>query len=153
MKFQNAIRSVRTRQEGKIICQIIYLSLNFVFNYREQIAIVVLTFCKYKILRRVNMEDKYLSLNGNNASRTRKKCSFILKLISQMMTDQRKNINDDSRKHCGFTYTKQNPDGDDDARSKDKQSHLRFYEWMIMGTYVSFFFTKITNFGTIICLT
>jgi hypothetical protein len=135
LKFQNAIRSVSNIQEGKIICEIVYVSLNFVFNYRDQIAKAALAFCKLRI---VNSKRAVQAFNGcdNGGRRTRKKRPFIEKLILQMQTDLRKNINEDSRKTSGFTYTKQNPDGDDGSRLKDKHRHLKFYDWMILGTYV-----------------
>ena len=38
----------------------------------------------------------------------------------------------------GIQYRKLIPEGEVEARSKDKLSHLQFYEWMIVGEYVSF---------------
>jgi hypothetical protein len=134
--FQNAIRCVRSRQEGKIICEIIYLSLNFVSHYRELIANVVLASCNYKILN--ESSAACIGLKSRKGSGTRKKRSFIIKLISQAMTDARKGINLQALNHTGFTYTKTVPEEEVDARSKDKQNHLRFYDWMIMGEYVSY---------------
>ena len=61
-----------------------------------------------------------------------------------MQTDERKLLNAQAEKCTGFSYTKQNPDGDD-SRYKDKNSHLKFYDWMIMGKYVSFVVTKLIN--------
>ena len=138
MKFQNAVRCVTNREEGRKICEIIYVSLNFVINYREQMATAVLAFCKLKIMK----EDNNLFKNTN--TKTRKKRSFILKLISQMQTDERKLLNGQAERCTGFSYTKQNPDGDD-SRYKGKidvQRHLKFYDWMIMGAHVSFRVTK-----------
>jgi hypothetical protein len=148
VKFQNCIRSVTTRQEAKIVCMILYLSLNFVFSFRDQIATAVLTFCKYKILK----EPKRVNVSPSGR-KTRQKRSFVKKLISQMMTDLRKGINGDAELHTGFTYTKQNPDGGDDTRAKDKHSHLKFYDWMVMGSYVSIYLTKIMRFGNFLFLT
>lgn len=133
VKFQNAIRSVTNRKEAQKICEILYVSLNFVFNYREQMADAVLNFCKLRIL---DTKKENSSNHSNNGVRSRKKRSFVLKLISQMQTDVRKTCNTDAENHTGFTYTKQNPDGDDGRRLKDKHRYLKFYDWMIMGTYV-----------------
>lgn len=137
-EFQNAIRSVSTKEKAKEICQIIYVSLNFIPNFREHIAKAVLASCNYKILQE-NNEDELLSLKKKkNGKRQRKKRSFIHKLISQMTTNLRKNINRVSISSNGIQYTKIIPEDEVEARSKDKLSHLRFYEWMIVGEYVSF---------------
>lgn len=133
--FQNAVNSVRTKLDGRKICEIIYLSLNFISSYRELIAKAVLASCNYKILKESKLES--MEKNQNTGKATRKKRSFILKLISQMTTNLRKGINDQSLKRTGFQYTKKIPEDEVSARSKDKQSHLRFYDWMIKGEYVS----------------
>ena len=69
MKFQNAVRCVRTREEGRKICEIIYVSLNFVLCYWDQMAAAVLAFCKLKVLK----EDNAFK---NTDTNTRKKRSF-----------------------------------------------------------------------------
>lgn len=140
MKFQNAVRSVTNREEGRKICEIIYVSLNFVIDYREQMADAVLAYCKLRVMK----EDRNLFNNTNN--KTRKKRPFIFKLISQMQTDERKLLNAQAEKCTGFSYTKQNPDGDDSrytGKQIDTRRHLKFYDWMIMGAYVSFRVTKL----------
>lgn len=150
LEFQNAIRSVSTKEKAKEICQIIYLSLNFVSKFREHIAKAVLASCNYKILEENNEEDELLSLKKmKNGKRQRKKRSFVYKLISQMTTDLRKSINRMSLSSNGIQYRKLIPEGEVQARSTDKKSHLRFYEWMIVGEYVSF----ICDVNSVVCLT
>ena len=75
-EFQNAIRCVSTKEKAKEICQIIYLTLNFVSKYRDHIAKAVLASANYKILGE-NKEDELLSLKKKKNGKRQRKKTFI----------------------------------------------------------------------------
>jgi hypothetical protein len=61
---------------------------------------------------------------------------FLTRMVTQILTEQRKNFNLQSENSCGLKYTITRH-GDALEMAKGKRVKKKFYSWMIMGNLVS----------------
>lgn len=136
--FQCAVRQLKTREEAKKIAICMYVVFDFFDNFRKRISRPAL---KQYGLRLVPSEAPVGPVMGNDPTdhtiKYRRKKNCFERLATQMLTDQRKNINRISLASCGYTFTKTRPNGViTDANEKIFRRKKCFYPWMVMGDYV-----------------
>jgi hypothetical protein len=119
---------IRTKEECNNVLILLYIIFDFVEDHRQQISLMVQR--KFNI----TIENPPL-IKGK-----RRTLDFMIKLITQTLTNIRKNINGDVTKYIGIwcTITKTEGDGEG-SRIKKK-----IYSWMIKGKFVSISFCFIS---------
>jgi hypothetical protein len=138
--FQCAVRQIKTEDDAKKIATCLYISFDFIDNFRKRISRAAL---RQHGLRLVPSEVPVEPPNGNDpAIKFRRKKDCFERLASQMLTDQRKNINRISFSSCRYTFTKTRPTGViNDENEKKVRRKKCFYPWMVMGELVRKFLT------------
>jgi hypothetical protein len=135
MELQAAVRQCKCMEVAKKIVTILYLSFDFCGNYRRIIARCLMQQFGL-ILDEDNRVLTEVSSCGKRKPRKKKNC--FEKLVTQMLTEQRKNINNNAFKTCGVTFTYQRAG---ELINKDNLKNFRkkkrFYSWMVMGDFVS----------------
>jgi hypothetical protein len=130
-ELQSAVRQCRTAEVAKKIVITYYLSLDLCGNFRKKIAKCLLQQFGLKLEeRKSHSSDK--TQCGKRKSRKKKNC--FEKLVTQIMTEQRKNINNIAVGTCGVTFTAQRAGIlITDENEFDFRKKRRFYDWMVMG--------------------
>lgn len=137
-ELQTAIRQLTNREEARKVAICLYVSFDFCDNFRKKIAKCLMRQHGFRI------EDKKQSIVKTafcTKRATRKKKDCFEKLVSQILTDQRKNINNMSIATCGYTFTNVRIGIliNDNNESKHRK-RKKFYHWMVLGERVSFIF-------------
>jgi hypothetical protein len=135
-EFQSAVRQVKSDEEAKKIATCLYVSFDFFDNFRRRISRPAL---RQYGLRLVPSETTVSPPSGDDPLiKYRRKKDCFERLATQMLTDQRKNINRISLSTCRLTYTKTRPHGIINETNEKKFRRKKcFYPWMVMGTLVS----------------
>jgi hypothetical protein len=128
--MQDAIRHVDTYSKAQQMLVVFFLSFDLIPNYRELIANTVLNFC--------NMEMVPEKIQHNHdGAKTRAKKYFIVKLVTAILNEQRKNVNGCSQQSCGYWYTITRPEEEINSNATNYRIRGRIYDWMVGGTFVS----------------
>lgn len=134
-ELQAAVRQCKTWDVAKKIVICLYLSFDFCGNYRKKVAKCLLLQFGLKL-----DERKYLLTEAKECGtrKSRKKRNCFEKLVTQIITEQRKNVNNLAIKTCGVTFTNQRPGDIITVNTElDYRKKRRFYDWMILGQFVS----------------
>ena len=88
------------------------------------------------------------TMSNANKKRTRKHKDCFENRVSQILTDQRKNLNNMAIITCGYTFTNQRSYLDINEQNESKfRQRKKFYDWMVLGENVSIIMiTKFKNF-------
>jgi len=135
-QFLTSVRQMATEDDVKKLITCVYLSFDFLPNYRKDITNIVMRKHRLKLVDWDPPIDKAPS-SPSGKSRRVKDC--FEKLTTQVLTNQRKNLQNQASKTCGFSFTVQRPG---DILNKDNEKNFRkkktFYRWMVLGEKVKF---------------
>lgn len=136
-ELQAAVRQCKSLGVAKKIVTCLYLSFDFCGNYRKKIGRCLLQQYSLILDERCNTDTK-VSICDVRKSRKKKNC--FEKLVTQILTEQRKNINNLAFKTCGVTFTYQRAGEEITAANERRfRKKRRYYRWMVMGKFVSNF--------------
>ena len=140
-EFQTAIRQLKTREDAKKIAICLYVCFDFCNSFRKKISRNLMKQHGFKLDNR-----KVETMTNSNNKKLRKRKDCFEKLVSQILTDQRKNLNNMSIITCGYTFTNQRTNLNEYNEAKFR-TRKKFYDWMILGENVSnIIFTICLNF-------
>jgi hypothetical protein len=124
----SAIRQVSNYTEARKVVALLYLSFDYVPDFDFQIEDIIMT----------KLNFRYRDDNEMNIpiGERREAKSFLARMVNQILTEQRKNFNLQSKGTCGLTYTKTRH-GDALENARGFRDQRKFYPWMIMGNLVS----------------
>jgi hypothetical protein len=135
-ELQSAVRQCRNVDNAKQIVTCLYLSFDFCGNYRKKIAK-----CLMQQFGLILDEGKRCAPEKKSCGKRkpRKKRNCFEKLVTQIITEQRKNINNLAVKTCGIQFTYQRTGSLISEKNEfDFRKKRRFYTWMLLGEFVSY---------------
>lgn len=135
-EFQTAVRQIKNREEARKIAICLYVSFDFCDNFRKKISKCLM---KQHGFRLEDRKQTTLKTTVCTKRTPRKKKDCFEKLVSQILTDQRKNINNMSIVTCGYTFTNQRIGCIINNTNESKHRKKKFYHWMVLGERVSIF--------------
>lgn len=135
--FQTAVRQIKSRDEAKKFSICLYVCFDFCRNFRKKIARCLIKQYGFKVdKKKIVKHSDSKSCSTKRKKRKLKDC--FEKLVSQILTDQRKNVNNMSIITCGFSFTSQRSFLDLDETNETKfRKKKKFYDWMVLGDLVS----------------
>jgi hypothetical protein len=132
--FKEAVANVETDKEKKKVQIIIYLVFDFMLHYQTKVAEIVCERLNVVIV------DKETKVTKQTKKKEREKRDFVYKLVTYVVNNQRKNINDISSASANLTYTITRWGIHlDNAKDKyDGRKKKHFYDWMVVLNKVRF---------------
>lgn len=136
-EFQSAVRQCKSDDEKRKLAICLYVSFDFTDNFRRRIGKALMREHSFQIDHTAVVEDNNESELGGNKKPRRKKDCFE-RLVSQILNDQRKNINKMAEKTCKYSFTNTRHNG---VLNKKNERQFRrkkyYYPWMVLGDGVS----------------
>lgn len=135
--FLSAVRQISNYSDARKVLMIIYLSFDFLPGYRDDLGDAILTHLNFRMLDAIDSENDENEDTESESSVA--KHSFMYKLVSKIINEQRKIINNHSINSCGLQYTiTRTKRQKEEAKGKSRELKT-FYPWMINGVLVSIF--------------
>lgn len=136
-EFQIAIQECKSLVNAKKIFMCLYLSFDYCGNFRKKIAKALMKQFGIRLDETTRPSEDIIDC-GKRKPRKKKNC--IEKLVSQILTNERKNLNKLAENTCGVCFTIIRPGQflNDENDRKFRQPR-RYYTWMINGDFVSTF--------------
>jgi hypothetical protein len=128
IEFQSAVRQCKTLADAKKLAICLYVSFDFCDAFRRRMAKAVMK--EHGLRFDPLVAEPVAVVPGDPNVKTRRKKTCFEKLVTQILTDQRKNINKMSLATCKLTFTNTRPSGViTDANEKKFRRQKCFYDW------------------------